>query len=217
MKIALALPVLALGLLAAAPDADAVSAHERVEAKPITKGGEVVGLRLKLTLRPDGSGYDKVRIGIGPNNGTRPSDHRGAASDPGKGYLLHQFPEVTGVEANKPKEVTVEVLYKDAPNLKPGADVEVITAWSGPHNPGYFHVYGMQSVQRDAASVIKLPQPKAGAGSEASQASNSRARAARRFSGARKKTAQVVRKNTVRKNTVRKNTARKTNARARAR
>jgi hypothetical protein len=213
MKIALSLPVLAFGLLAASPAAEAVSAHERVEAKPITKGGEVVGLRLKLTLRPDGSGYDTVRIGIGPNDGTRPSDHRGAASDPGKGYLLHQFPEVKGVPGNTPKEVTVEVLYKDAPGLlKAGAEVEVITAWSGPHNKGYWHVYGMQSIQRDAASVIKLPQPKAGAGSQASQASSSRARAASRMTATRKATA-ATRKNTA----ARKATARKSTARARAR
>ncbi|HLU65142.1 MAG TPA: hypothetical protein VKZ63_02635 [Kofleriaceae bacterium] len=216
MKALLALPLFALGLVAAAPDAEAVSAHERVEAKPITKGGEVVGLRLKLTLRPDSSGYDTVRIGIGPNNGTRPSDHRGAASDPSKGYLLHQFPEVKGLKANTPKEVTVEVLYKDVPNLKPGSAVEVITAWSGPHNPGYWHVYGMQSIQADKASVITLPQSKASQAQQQNLGRSPRARAARRLSAAKRKL-PTYRKNLRKSTTARTSTARKSTVRARSR
>ena len=54
MKNAALVTAITLGLAAAAGDAAASdrSSHERVKASAIKKDGAVVGLRLKLTLRP---------------------------------------------------------------------------------------------------------------------------------------------------------------------
>ncbi len=166
MKRALALPVLLIGLLLQTSTADALSFHEKIEAKPIKKDGQVVGLRLTLTLRPDSSGgHDKVRVGLGPMKkpANAPYDwQRKAASDPKDGYLLHQFPEIKiDAAKDKAKEVTLEVLYADVPGLAPGTEVEVVSAWNGKSNPTYWHVWGMQEITRDAKMVIKLPKPTA--------------------------------------------------------
>ncbi|HUS64888.1 MAG TPA: hypothetical protein VMZ28_10120 [Kofleriaceae bacterium] len=175
MKRALALPLLLLGLVIHSAAADAQSFHEKVEAKEIKKGGQVVGLRLKLTLRPEnGSTQDKVRVSLGPMT-PKPSGadydwHRAAVSDPKKGYVIHQWPEIEiDPKKEKAKEVTLEVLYADVPGLKPGTDVEVISAWNAPSNRTYWHVWGLQSVMKDAKSVIKLPEPKAAAAKEAKE------------------------------------------------
>ena len=120
--------------------AEARSSHERVEIKEMKSGGKVVGMRIKLTLRPDNTGYQTVRIGLAPTSGI--SD-RTKASDKSKGALLHQWPDVKGIQNNTPKEVTVEVKYADLPNLKPGDQFRLITAWGdNPRNKGYFHLWG---------------------------------------------------------------------------
>jgi hypothetical protein len=172
MKRALALPVLLIGLFIQTSSADAQSFHEKVDPKEIKKGGQVVGLRLKLTLRPEsGSTQDKVRVGLGsmktPANA--PYDwHRAAASDASKGYLVHQWPEIAiDPKTDKAKEVTLEVLYADVPGLEPGSEVEVISTWNAPNNRTYWHVWGIQSVYKDPKSVIKLPLVKPPAAKEA--------------------------------------------------
>ena len=169
MKRALALPLLFLGLIVHSAAADAQSFHEKVTATQIKKGGQVVGLRLKLTLRPEnGSTQDKVRVGLGPMTpkpaGADYDWHRPMASDMSKGYLVHQWPEIEiDPKKEKSKEVTLEVLYADVPGLKPGTEVEVISTWNAPGNRSYWHVWGLQSVMKDPKSVIKLPEPKAAA------------------------------------------------------
>lgn len=159
-RLAAALAISAV--LVAAPVARASSFHEKVEVKAIEGG-----LQLTLTLRPNEySGHTKVRIGLGPMNWQRDNrnydSHRKAASDPKAGYLLYQFPEIKNLKPGKEKarEVTLTVLYADAPNLKPGKEVEVITAWNAPSNKTYWHVWGMQAIYPDKSSVKKLPQPK---------------------------------------------------------
>src|SRR5204862_470150 len=84
-------------------------------------------------------------LGLGPGDLTpSPNDgFRAEASDPAKGYLLHQWPEITGLEAGKPREETLEVLFKDNPKLaeKIGQDIEVITAWNNKEkNASYWHI-----------------------------------------------------------------------------
>ena len=169
MKNAALVTAIALGLAAAsAGDAAASdrSSHERVKASAIKKDGAVVGLRLKLTLRPVDAARPIVRIGIGPNDSAKYdySTFREQASDPKKGYLLHQFQEISldakEIGQGKAKEITLEVMYADAPQLakwdakKP---VEVITAWGDKTSSVYWHVWGMQGWSPDKASVFKLP------------------------------------------------------------
>jgi len=162
---------LSIALAAAAGDAAAFdrSSHERVKAAAIKKDGEVIGLRLKLTLRPVDDGRPVVRIGIGPNDAAKydSSTFREQASDPKKGYLLHQWPEIelskAEVGPGKAKQITLEVMYADVPELakwdatKP---VEVISAWSDKTASVYWHVWGMQGWNPDKASIFKLPAAK---------------------------------------------------------
>jgi hypothetical protein len=189
------IPAMFLGLivswLVTVPEVSASSFHERVEAKPITKGGEIVGLRLTLTLRPSGS-EKAVKIGLGGNYNNSGS-YQTAASDPKAGYLLHQFPEIQ-VDGRTPKEVKLEVLYKDAPGLKPGSKVEVVSAWMGSH----LHVWGMGRAGL-TPTTIDLPRPagatapRTGNGASAARARASQLRqtsAARRSATARSATRQ---------------------------
>jgi len=138
------------------------SRHERVELAPIKKGGEVVGVRLKATLRAEGQ-HGVVRVGLGPNSmtGTESFSTNGSgrsmASDPAQGYLLHQWPEMK-VEAGKPLEIKLEVLFKDAPNLKPGQQVEIIAAFNNEAKSDYWHVYGLQKLGGTAESLKKVPE-----------------------------------------------------------
>jgi len=201
--------------LAAALAGDAAandrSSHERVKPTEIKKNGEVVGLRIKLTLRPVDDARPIVRIGIGPNDPAKYdySTFREQASDPKKGYLLHQFPEIELTKAEigqgKAKQITLEVMYADAPELAKWdvtKDVELISAWGDKTSSVYWHVWGMQSWNADKASVFKLPA----AGKKVSAPR----KAARRVAMLR---TSVARKLTARRTTARKLTARRTAAR----
>ncbi len=207
MKNAALVTAITLGLAAAsAGDAAASdrSSHERVKASAIKKDGAVVGLRLKLTLRPVDAARPVVRIGIGPNDSAKYdySTFREQASDPKKGYLLHQFQEITldakEIGQGKAKEITLEVMYADAPQLakwdakKP---VEVISAWGDKSSSVYWHVWGMQGWSPDKASVFKLPAAKkVSAPRKAARrvASALQSRTARRFTAARRATARAM-------------------------
>jgi hypothetical protein len=161
------LALIAAAALLASVDAHAqASQHERAKAEPIMDGGQIVGLRLKLTLRPNDRYRNVVRVGLGPITATGglSQDNRDKASDFSKGYLVHQWPEIkfADSELTKPSERTLEVLFKDAPNLKPGMDVEVLSTWNnldanGKYTAGYWHVWGLQTSQVDKASVVKVP------------------------------------------------------------
>jgi len=158
-RTATAAAIVATFLIGLSTDALADSRYERLEVKEIKKGGEVVGARFKMTLRPE-RGHDKVLIGLGPNTLTSGdlgsnSDSRTKARDKSAGYLLHQWDEIK-VESGKPQEVTLEVLYKDVPSLKPGADVEIISAWHG-QGASYWHVWGLQVFGKDPNGLKKLP------------------------------------------------------------
>lgn len=147
-------------IAAAAEDADAYSHHEKVTVSEMKSKGEVVGVRIKMTLRPDSSGYKQVRVGIGPPGGNHDSGDgwRKKASDSSAGHLLHQFPAITDIKNNTPKELTLEVKYADAPNLKPGQEVEIISAWHGhPTSPNHWHIWGMSSPMSGPVKAINLP------------------------------------------------------------
>jgi hypothetical protein len=201
---ALALLLAAAGAREAAAQSDR-SSHERVKASAIKKNGEVVGLRLKLTLRPVDDARPVVRIGLGPNDPAKYdyATFRDQASDPTKGYLLHQFPEITldkkEIGQGKAKEITLEVMYADAPELAkwdPAKEVEVISAWSDKTASVYWHVWGMQGWTADKASLFKLPAAKKTAGKPAKKAVRRlaalRTSAARKLTTARRATARAL-------------------------
>ena len=219
MKTAAIATALSIALsIAAAGDVAASdrSSHERVKASEIVKNGEVVGLRIKLTLRPVDDARPVVRIGIGPNDPAKYdyATFREQAADPKKGYLLHQFPEIELTKAEigqgKAKAITLEVMFADAPELAkwdPSKQVELISAWGDKTASVYWHVWGMQSWTADKASLFKLP-----AAGKKARAPRTAARriAALRTSAARKLT-------TARRATARKLTARRTALRTRFR
>ena len=219
MKTAVITTALSIALAAAlAGDAAASdrSSHERVKATEIKKNGEVIGLRIKLTLRPVDDARPVVRIGIGPNDPAKYdfATFREQASDLKKGYLLHQFTEIELSKAEigqgKAKPITLEVMYADAPGLAKWdvkKDVELISAWGDKTSSVYWHVWGMQSWTADKASLFKLPA----AGKKASAPR----KAARRIAALR--TGAVRKLTTARKLTARKLTARRTTLRTRFR
>lgn len=151
----------ALLLIATQPvSAGSKSRHERVEIHPIHKQGDVIGFRLKLTLRPENN-HDKVRIGLGPNtNSDRDqspeSRSRAKAADRSLGYLLHQWPEIKIEKSRQPQKVELEVLFKDNPKLSPGQQVEIISAWNGPIG-SFWHIWGLQAYAKDPSNLARLP------------------------------------------------------------
>jgi hypothetical protein len=218
VKTAAAILALALGLAVARPAAaQDRSSHERVKVSAIKKAGEVVGLRMKLTLRPVDDTRPVVRIGIGPNDATKYdyATFRDQASDTTKGYLLHQWPQITldakEIGRGKAKPITLEVLYADAPELArwdPTKPVEVISAWSDSNAGVYWHVWGMQSWSPDKASVFKLPAAK-------KKTASAPKKAARRVAMLSRTAARRL--TSVRRTTARKLTARRTALRTRFR
>ena len=141
-RAAVVLPLAAALLAALAAEAEARSRHERVQVAPLVKKGETVGVRIKLTLRPEDYGHDRVRVGISPGGKAGDSDYRTKASDPKKGHLLHQWPEIKGLKTNQPQEVTLEVRYEDAPGLTPGSKFELVSAWSDSSRT-HWHIWGL--------------------------------------------------------------------------
>jgi len=145
-------------LVASTQSAHAIAHHERVKVEPINSKGQVVGMRIKMTLRPES--YNVVRVGIneaGKRYSGKKGDFRTGASDMKSGHLLHQFKELK-VNSHKPNEVTLEVLYKDVPALKPGAKIEIVSAFnSGRKGDSYWHVYGMTSSLMASPQKYDLP------------------------------------------------------------
>jgi hypothetical protein len=132
--------------------------HERITSSPIKDRatGEIIGVQVKMLLRRASYSHDRILVGLGKIEGGLPfGKHRAQASDPAQGYLLHQWPAVTGTRESPAKEVVLKVLYKDNPKLVPGKKVDVVTAWA--YDSGAFHVWGMQSVVKDANYVVTLP------------------------------------------------------------
>lgn len=165
-----------LAIVGISATAAAQSRHERVAVSPLKEGGETVGFKLKLTLRPqvsrDGS---VVRIGIGRNNWAAFSaaapattvtafygeKHRAAASDKAYGYAIYQT-EKTGIADDTPIELELPIRYSDLPaDFNPGDSIDVFTAWNNPTggNPTYWHVWGVNA--NDASLVVKTPPGKA--------------------------------------------------------
>jgi hypothetical protein len=161
MKLLSTALALAALLVAAGNAAAQQSQHERAKATSIVENGQVVGLRLALTLRPNESARNVVRVGLGPITATGwLGDNRDKASMKSKGYLVHQWDEIKfdANEIGKPKPITLDVKFADAPKLKPGAKVEVITAWNNKSHSLYWHIWGLQITASDKTSVVTVPK-----------------------------------------------------------
>ncbi len=217
MKTAAAIAIIVTAALARDAAAQDRSSHERVKVSAIKENGEVVGLRMKLTLRPVDSARPVVRIGIGPNDSTKYdyATFRDQASDMKKGYLLHQFQEITldakEIGPGKAKPIELEVRYADVPALAkwdPAKPLEVISAWSDAKASVYWHVWGMQSWSADKASVFKLPAAR-------KKTASTPKKAARRVAMLRRTAARKL--TSVRRTTARALTARRTALRTRFR
>lgn len=138
-----AVVALFVSLLGANAHADA--RHEDVELKPWKEQGEVVGFKLKLTLRP--AYYSFCQVGLGcmdeKKAGADYTEKRRAAWDKDKGYLRLVFPLETGLSGDK--DVEYPVRYGDGNDLKPGETVDVISGFSQnePKDRVYVHIWGM--------------------------------------------------------------------------
>ena len=171
-----ALAALALATLHRDAGAE-VDRHERISVKPMSKAGKPIGFKLKLVLRPES--YQTVRIGLGRMTATeeakkhqnKDSKLRRLAAGEDPGYLRLQFPEITGLVKNQPKELEFEIKFGEGNDLKPGDEVDVLTAWHGGSSTmtyegksvQYWHIFGMHDGpvnQGDKNTVIKLPSEK---------------------------------------------------------
>ena len=138
--------------------------HERVTVSEWVEKGDVVGIKVKLTLRP--KGVTQVRVGLGDQSkqaiaklNSHDSSWRKAAAGVSGSFIVHSFGEVKGVTARTPKQVEFSVRYSDAPNLTPGQNIEVVTAWK---KPNYWHIHGAETPLYRQSVTYKLPQLKAG-------------------------------------------------------
>ena len=100
------------------------------------------------------AGAEPVEPGKDPHHGLG----RLQAADVQKGYLRAMLGEFKQLRPNQPKEVEFNVVYGAQNDLKPGEEVDVVTAWT--NDQKYWHVWGMwdgPTKAKDASLVIKLP------------------------------------------------------------
>src|SRR5690606_20933060 len=83
-------------------------------------------------------------------------DYRTKAADPKAGHLLYQWKEISGLKSHQPKEVTLELRYADAPKVKPGSTIELVSAWSD-SSRSYWHVWGLTTNISGPVDKYKLP------------------------------------------------------------
>jgi hypothetical protein len=173
---------------------------ERVKVSELKEKGEVVGAQIKLTLRPDSTNYKGVKMGIAPGNGASNSNNRVWSIDPKAGVLLHQFPAITDIKPNQPKEITLKLKYKDAKKITPGQQFQIVSAWYNGDGKSASHVYGPTRTGFVTEKSYTLPKAKktANAGTRLKDASTSstrtrstRARTTRRKAPAKKKPART--------------------------
>ncbi len=172
------LSAVVLGCLSGAAAAD--SHHQILKQESIVDAqGEVIGFRAHVLVDPQGhttvnATYSgDVRLGLGSMQytGLRGNPHRDANAGVQPGYILHQLtmraitgpnptdrgaPTQTFATGGQAKEVEVEVLYKDAPLLKPGMKVDLVAAfWKS----SYWHPWGAVASATTSTTdfVVDLP------------------------------------------------------------
>ena len=130
--------------------------HERVTITPWKSNGKTIGFNLKLVIRP--TRYTLVRVGLGkPGGAQRISggyhSWRNAAAGVSGSYILKNLGVVRGVQTYTNQTVSFRVKYSDVPKLKPGSDVEVVTAW----DKGYWHIHGAATPLYSYSDTYRLP------------------------------------------------------------
>jgi len=153
----IALLCFAVAFLGVVAQASARPRHERIKIAPWKENGTIVGIKLKMTLRPSNEGRTVVRIGLGDMSMGKFNWQTGRDRVAKGDYLAYQWPEITGLAQNGAKEVELKVRYSDAPKLKPGTQVEVVSAWNNAAKNQYWHIWGLQAMTRDQTMVVTLP------------------------------------------------------------
>ena len=137
-----------LASVLAASAARADSRYTDLAVTPIKKAGEVVGARFKLIVRPALKEHKVVHLGLMPERKVLGGgfDIKLAAMDLKSGKWVHQFETQSDLKAMEPSELTFDVLYKDAPHLKPGDKYQLVSSWPNngdPHATSGAHVFGL--------------------------------------------------------------------------
>jgi hypothetical protein len=171
----------ALVLCLAPALARAEARHQLLSGSTIVKDGRTVGFRARILVDPQGltrvhkqlGGDVRLGLGSGRYTGSRAgNDHRDAIAGVRPGYIIHQLSmrEVTGPapgDRGPPthtlrtngqlKEVEVEVLYADNPQLRPGAKVDLVAAFWKQY---FWHPWGAADGPLHSSQdfVIELPR-----------------------------------------------------------
>jgi len=151
--LAAAVSVLAF-LLAGSAWAD-VARHERIEIKPVLEGGKAVGMKIKLTLRPEG--YKLARTGVSLVGKKQTSPKETDWQRAKHGTLDHKIGE-TSFASNSPHPTEFTVLFKDLKGFTPGTAFQVVTAFNGGDTKGYWHVFGITGVPGATPTSYKVPR-----------------------------------------------------------
>jgi hypothetical protein len=122
--------------------------HDRVKVKEIKKDGQAVGVKVSVTVHPDGQKL--VRLGINPLGSAASLDYNkarsgGVWSKAKDGKLPYKADEIKFTD-NKPVQKELTILYKDVPTLKPGGKFQVVSAYNSGGGSSYWHVWGITGV-----------------------------------------------------------------------
>ena len=149
-----------------------IDRHARIKVTPILRNGKP-GFQLNLTLMPTGQ-FPRASVGLGKHTTQKLDPSAGVlrllAAGALPGYLLARVPEVSDLEANKPREVEHVFIYGqgDGKGLAPGMKVEVVSTFTGSgremivnrRDYPFYHVFGMVNGPMntsDTSSIIELP------------------------------------------------------------
>jgi hypothetical protein len=153
----------ALVLAGSSRPAAAIDRHERAKLSPLREKKKTVGVKVKMTLYPEI--YGRVRIGIGsagklPSPAASYTDKRALAAGVKKGYIRHKVAELKQLALGKPKEVEYEVRFTKANGLRPGQEIDLVTAWIATPSgtSGYWHVFGMKNGPVQSGPTLKIPK-----------------------------------------------------------
>jgi len=168
--VAVAVALAGLAAAASTARAQSISRHERVQAKPITKAGQVVGFKLKVVVHS--ANFTNMQLGLGRasvreeirQKGWDPGKMRGLLERQDKSYIRTQFPELAGLVNGQPKELELEVHYGKGNDLKPGDQVDVFSAWRGAGDGGFKHFFGVFEGGGHVFTTVTLPGAKPAAG-----------------------------------------------------
>jgi len=122
-----------------------------------------------MTLRRVSPDQKRVSLSLGKAPAgvlPQPGNYRDYATGKKQGYLRYKLGEVKQADmpVNTPTEVEFQAAYGDGNDLKPGDEVDVVSAWEGDYSP---HVWGMTRFGVNSQDTrVVLPGPKANPSTE---------------------------------------------------